>query len=158
MTLHQVAGRNDEFRPLARKSDLITRQIPGELLVYDLKRHKAMCLNETAAIVWKKCDGRNTIADLTAGLESRYGFPIDQRVIWLALDQLEKSYLLAAKPAWPKASANITRREVMQAGIVAAIALPVITIIVAPTAVSAATAITDLVCRNRLQSDPGGCG
>ena len=83
--------------PLARRSELITRQLPGELLVYDLKRHKAFCLNDTAATVWKKCDGERTVRDLTTELRKRYRSPIDERVVWLALDQLENAHLLETR-------------------------------------------------------------
>jgi hypothetical protein len=158
MTRQRITRSGDDIKPLARTHELITRAIPGELLIYDLKRHNALCLNETAALVWKKCDGHNTVEDLTAELESRYGSPVDPRIVWLALDQFEKSHLLAVNAAQPKSSATITRRQVMQAAFVAAIALPVITIIVAPTAASAATTITVAACQARRQSDPGGCG
>ena len=81
---------NGQSLPKARKHDLVTRQIPGELLVYDLKRHKAFCLNETAATVWKNCNGRRTVAELAAELERGQSIPVDEQVVWLALDQLRE--------------------------------------------------------------------
>ncbi len=48
---------NEQARPLARKADLVTKEVADEVLVYDLKSHKAHCLNQTAALVWKYCDG-----------------------------------------------------------------------------------------------------
>jgi hypothetical protein len=51
-------------RPLARKQDLLVRELADEVLVYDLANDEAHCLNETAAFVWMRCDGRNTPRDI----------------------------------------------------------------------------------------------
>jgi hypothetical protein len=39
--------------PRVRKKNLIIDELADEVLVYDLDRHKAHCLNRTAALVWK---------------------------------------------------------------------------------------------------------
>lgn len=144
--------------PRARKDDLVTRQIPGELLVYDLKRHKAYCLNDIAAAVWKRSDGKHTVADLAAELQKDQKSPVDERIVWLALDQLEKYYLLQTKAAKPIGLPTVSRRDLIRAGIATAIALPLVTMIAAPTAQAAGTPVTNATCTDRLQSDPGGCG
>ena len=54
--------------PLAREEKLIVREMPGELLVYDLKSHKAHCLNQTAAFAWRHCDGQPGVPELAAML------------------------------------------------------------------------------------------
>ena len=144
--------------PKARKNDLVTRQIPGELLVYDLKRHKAYCLNASAAAVWKSCDGKSTVSDLAAKVEKDQESPVDEKFVWLALDQLEKSFLLQTKASKPIGLRHISRRGLIRAGVATAIALPLITMIVAPTVAQAATAITSAACVARNFSDPGGCG
>lgn len=144
--------------PKARKNDLVMRQIPGELLVYDLKRHKAFCLNDTAATVWKKCDGKLTVRELAVELESRYQSVVDERVVWLALDQLESAHLLQTGASWPRQFEGIARRRVIRAGIVTAIALPLITAITSPVAAQAGTTITPTDCAKRHPNDPGGCG
>ena len=50
--------------PFARKREghLVIDELPDEVLVYDLDRHKAHCLNQTAALVWQHCDGKMAIA------------------------------------------------------------------------------------------------
>lgn len=144
--------------PRARKDDLVTRQIPGELLVYDLKRHKAYCLNATAAAVWKRSDGKHTVSDLAAELQKDQKSPVDERIVWLALDQLEKYYLLQTKAAKPVGLPTLSRRDLIRAGIATAITLPLVTMIAAPTAQAAGTPITNSVCTGRHQDDPGGCG
>jgi hypothetical protein len=141
--------------PVARRSDLLTRKIPGELLVYDLKRHKAFCLNETAARIWKGCNGKRTVADLAAMLESDKR-SLDEKIVWLALDQLERSHLLQTRSLGGAILPAISRRQLIRSGIAAAIALPVVTMIAAPTAQAAGTPITSTVCGARVQPNCGG--
>ena len=81
---------NGELLPKARKDDLVMRQIPGELLVYDLKRHKAFCLNDTAANIWKSCNGKRTVADLATELQTQYPAPVDEKVVWLAQEPTDE--------------------------------------------------------------------
>jgi len=134
------------------------RQIPGELLVYDLKRHKAYCLNDAAAAVWKSCDGKRTVSEIAAKLGKDQKSPVDEKIVWLALDQLEKSCLLQTRATKPFGLSRISRRSLIRAGIATAIALPIVTMIAAPTAQAAGTPITQAVCQGRHQNDPGGCG
>ena len=56
----------DTRRPLpeARREDIVVQELPDETLVYDLKRHKALCLNRAAGLVWKHCDGRTSVAEM----------------------------------------------------------------------------------------------
>ena len=149
---------NGHSLPKARKNDLVTRQITGELLVYDLKRHKAFCLNNTAATIWKNCNGKRTVSDLAATVETDQHSPIDEKVIWLALDQLEKSYLLETSAARPAGLPPISRRSLIRAGIVTAVTLPLVTMITSPVAAQGATPISAAICTGRHQNDPGGCG
>ena len=112
---------NGKDLPKAREKDLVTRQIPGELLVYDLKRHKAFCLNETAAAVWKGCNGQRDVAELARLLADDRQSPVDEKVIWLALDQLQKSNLLRQKFSRPAGLPQISRRDLIRIGVVTAI-------------------------------------
>ncbi|MDQ1639526.1 MAG: hypothetical protein QOF62_2865 [Pyrinomonadaceae bacterium] len=57
-----------EFLPLARREAIITKEVDGELLVYDVARDKAHCLNETAAAIWQLCDGRTSVAAISEQL------------------------------------------------------------------------------------------
>jgi hypothetical protein len=120
--------------PRARKEGLLVQELPNEVLVYDLERHKAHCLNPTAALIWKHCDGRTTVSDIVRLLEKSLEMSVDEDVVWCALNQLEKDHLLGDKIAWPVGMERISRRElVRRLGIGAAIALPLVTSILAPT-------------------------
>jgi hypothetical protein len=147
---------NDKNLPKARQKDLVTRQIPGELLVYDLKRHKAFCLNDTAAVVWKNCNGRRNISELTRLLAGAGRSPVDEKVVWLALDQLEKSNLLHDNVPRPSGLAHLSRRDLIRIGVVGAITLPLITMVASPVAAQAGTAITTSACNARSQPNCGG--
>ena len=46
----------ESIRPRARTRRLVTRDLGDELLVYDLDRHKAYCLNQIAMQVFRHCE------------------------------------------------------------------------------------------------------
>jgi hypothetical protein len=124
----------------ARQEGLLKQPVDDELLVYDLKRHKAHCLNKTAALIWEECNGRNTVADLTRILEQNLQVPADEDMVWVALDQLDRARLLAPRIARPEVPGRISRREVLKrVGLGAALAVPLITSVMSPTAAQAST-------------------
>jgi hypothetical protein len=125
--------------PRARKDQLIIKELPDETLVYDLANDKAHCLNDTAAMVWKNCDGEKSVGEINALLAEEAGAPVDEGVVWLALDQLEKFKLLAEVPTAPAVFAGMSRRQLMRNLGVAAIALPVVVSIISPTPTQAAS-------------------
>src|SRR2546428_7729598 len=133
--------RIEQIKPHARKEELVVRELTDEVLVYDLDRDKAHCLNKTAALIWKLCDGKKTAAEMAALAQEKLNAPISVEIVWHALDQLEKFHLLQnqmnyrARPAWT------SRREMVRKLGLAAATLPVIISIVAPTAVQAATCV-----------------
>lgn len=128
--------------PRAKEEGLVVQEMPDELLVYDLVRHKAHCLNQTAALVWKRCDGKTSVKQMIRLLEKETDGPVDEAVVNLAFDQLAKAHLLQDHQGkWP-GDAGISRREVMRRiGVAAAVSLPVVTSIVAPTAAQAANCL-----------------
>jgi len=124
---------NSQQRPIARKEGLVIQEMPDEVLVFDMETNKAHCLNETAAFVWKACDGNNSVAEITKLFGNQSGKPVDENLVWLAIDQLNENNLLAEEL---KANFNgQSRREVIKKiGLAAVIALPIVSSLVAPTA------------------------
>lgn len=122
-----------ESTPRAREDGLIVEELPDELLVYDVKRHQAHCLNRTAAVVWKRCDGRTTVPEITRTVERELKAPVGEDVVWLALDRLEKNHLLDGRVA-AVGTSGISRRQAMKLGLAAVVALPLLTSIVSPAA------------------------
>jgi len=126
-----------ELLPLARTDALITKELQDEVLVYDLKRHKAHCLNQASAIVWKHCDGRRSVAEMTRLLERELAAHVDADVVWLALTQLRRFHLLETNGK--RSEMKVTRRDLVQKYLPAALALPLILSIPSPTAAQAAS-------------------
>jgi hypothetical protein len=109
--------------------NLILEQLPDELMIFDPDRNKAFCLNQTAAFVWRHCDGRTTVSEMTALLREDTGKPVDGEVIEFALDLLAKDGLLASAVGLP-AGKGVTRRALLQKmGTGAAVAVPLVTVL-----------------------------
>lgn len=123
-----------KVQPRARQSSLIIKEVDDETLVYDLETDKAHCLNSTAARIWKSCDGRTSVAEIASQLGSTDHAPVNEDVVWLALDQLEKFKLLDEAPAKPALLSGLTRRQMVARLGIAAVALPAIVSIISPHA------------------------
>lgn len=126
--------------PQARKSNLIIKDLPDETLVYDLTNDEAHCLNSTAALVWRHCDGQNSVSEI-AQLLAATGTKADEMLVWLALDQLKRFNLLDEAPQAPVHLAGLSRRQWVRNVGLAAIALPAIISIAAPTAQAQASCV-----------------
>ena len=127
-------------KPQARKEGLIIQALPDETLVYDLDRDRAHCLNQTAAFVWQRCNGRNTPKEIAQALGVSLSAQVDENLVWLALDQLDRNHLLNVAPMPPARLRAINRREAVRAlGLTAAVAVPLVISIVAPKPAQAAT-------------------
>ncbi|MGI8733838.1 MAG: PqqD family protein [Pyrinomonadaceae bacterium] len=148
--------KDEQVVPRARKAGLVVKALHDEVLVYDLERDKAHSLNASASFVWKKCNGRRTVAEVAQALSKEFDVPADEQTVWLALEQLSKFNLLEEKIARPEGVPRISRRQMMRIGAAAAFALPVIVSIVAPTAANAQTSIGPSVCNARTQPNCGG--
>ncbi len=131
--------------PRMRKQKLVVREFGGELLVYDKKHHEAHCLNATAALVWKYCDGRTSVIEISRRVAQELnadGKPFDERLVWDALDQFSSRRLLEEKlevPAGMFTNGGLNRRQVLRALGLTVVALPLVTSLVAPTAQAAGT-------------------
>jgi hypothetical protein len=131
---------SEQTTPRAREEGLLVQELADELLVYDRIRHKAHCLNETAALIWNNCDGKTSVSQMTRLLEKHANAPVDEAMVWLAFDELGKAKLLQDNNH--PLTSEISRRELMRRiGTAAVIALPVVSSIVAPHAVEAATCL-----------------
>ena len=131
------------------------REVADEVLVYDLVRHRAVCLNRTAARVWRACDGRTTVDEMARALAAELGGdrPLAEEAVRQTLERLGRDHLLVERlPARPRA-ARMSRRELLRAaGVAAAASLPLVVSIVAPTAAQASSCLpTGASCTSSLQ-------
>lgn len=151
--------KKGQHEPHARKEGLVVRELPNEVLVYDLDRDKAHCLNQTAALVWKHCDGKTSVHEMTRLLESDLKSPVDEKLVWFALDQLSKDHLLEESIVPPAMMAGMSRRQMVRTlGLAAVVAVPLVTSIVAPTPAQAATCLASgQACTASAQCCSGLC-
>ena len=89
---------NRQTKPRARKERLIVHHLPDELLIYDLDRDRAHCLNETAAFVWQKCDGQKSLPEIAQALRRRTNTEVDEKIVGLVIEQLNRNHLLEVAP------------------------------------------------------------
>lgn len=141
--------------PKARM-DCLTRQFEDEILIFDPVRQEGHCLNSTAAAVWKLCDGKSAPSQMAEALSRQLSVRVDQRVVELALERLADAHVLEE----PEASARESSRRtaIRRIGIAAAIALPLVTSIVAPMPAHAASCVHNLQpCASNAQCCSGVC-
>jgi hypothetical protein len=129
--------RAEQIRPGARKEGVLVQELADDMLVYDLEDHKAHCLNKMAALVWEQCDGKNSVQDIAEKVGKKLDQPVDEDLVWFALDQLGNAKLLDKKIAPQLEKPRMSRRALIKrAGIAAMIAIPVVTSILAPDAIA----------------------
>lgn len=107
--------------------------LDDETLVYDLERDQAHCLNETAALVWQRCDGRTTDGRMAGLLQKEFQMPVDVDLVWLAVKQLRRFHLIEDGEELTAKARSVSRRKLLLKYAPAALALPVIMSISAPT-------------------------
>ena len=149
-----------ENMPQARRSGLIIQEVDSEILIYDQDTDKAHCLNQTAAKVWNYCDGETTLADACSALSRDLETPVDEKLVWYAVDQFSKDNLLVKEAEVPAfIIPGMNRRQMVRTlGLAALVAVPLVTSIVAPTPAQAATCLpSGAVCTAPAQCCSGLC-
>ena len=125
--------------PRARKDGLVIKELPNETLVYDLERDEAHCLNQTAALVWKRCDGKTTVAKMASLLQEQLDKSVNADIVWFAINQLQRFHLVESYVEEAVAMPSVSRRNLVLKYAPAALVLPLIMSISAPTAAAAST-------------------
>jgi hypothetical protein len=124
------------MNPRARRRGLLVRDLPDEVLVYDQQAHRAHCLNRTAALVFLHADGSRSVDELARLV----GDGARRELVGQTLAQLDEAGLLETPVLEDELQpAGMERRAaVRRMGIAAAILLPAVVSIVAPTPAEAA--------------------
>jgi Coenzyme PQQ synthesis protein D (PqqD) len=139
------------------RPDCIFREFYSEVVVYDPERHVAHCLNSTATAVWRLCDGNSSPRQIATELSRQVSAPVEEAVVLLALRQLADAHLLA-KPEEPVES-PARRAAIGRIGRVAAIVLPLVTSLGAPTPAQALSCLHNgQPCTRNSQCCSGDCG
>jgi hypothetical protein len=136
------------MKPVARKKGLVVRELADEVVVYDRERHEAHCLNHTAAVIFRNADGGRSVSELGALLGSESA-PEAEGLVRMALGQLSEAHLLEGAPS-PVPDRSVARRDAMRrVGLGAAVLLPLVSTVLAPTPAEAAATCVD--------ATTGGC-
>ena len=83
---------------MARQNGLVVQEMPGEVLVYDLDSNKAHCLNESAATVWRSCDGNNSVADAGTPEAVVDGTPWAFWIFWISCREHSRASTTRLQP------------------------------------------------------------
>ena len=134
-----MKNKHDNSQALARSDELVVQDLKDEVLVYDLKSHKAHCLNKTAAFIWKHCDGQKTAEEIAKLMEKEWQTPVSDDAVWFAMSKLSKAELLQERIVLPEAKAGMSRRSAIRRLGIGALLIPAVMTIVSPTAMAGAS-------------------
>lgn len=152
---------SQDFKPRAKTEGLISRDLAdGETVVYDRRTDTAHCLNPSAALVFRYCDGTRSASDLAALLNEEFGLPHDEGLVQVAFSDLARAGLLEGCQT-SAAGPVVTRREAIRRfglGAAAAAALPTVISLMAPKPAAAASCLPNgALCSSGGQCCSGKC-
>lgn len=133
----------DKTAPRRIRELISIQQIGTETLVYDERRHKAFCLNESSSVVWFLADGARTIAEIRAAASVQLKTSVSEDLVLFAITELRKDGLVEPAPveeAAPAVSRRVMLRRLGESG---ALLIPMIAAVLAPTAAQAYNGCVD---------------
>jgi hypothetical protein len=136
--------------PSRIRDDISIQQIGGETLVYDELRHKAFCLNRSSSVIWWLADGERTIGEIRREASFQLESKLDEEFVEFALDELQKDGLIESSAIGDAGRAMSRRAMIQRLGVGGAMLLPIVAVIVAPTAAQAYSGCVD--CSNAVPS------
>jgi hypothetical protein len=122
-------------KPLSRKDNIVVQELDGEVMIYDLAKDKAFCLNETSALVWQACDGSRSVTEISEFVSNKLNSPASDDLVWFAIDELKKENLIETNIVSSEYFEGMSRRQVIKkVGLSTLLAIPVIAALSAPVA------------------------
>lgn len=131
--------KEENYRPNAKINDIVTQNCADELVIYNLITNKAYCLNNPLAEVWQLCDGQRDISIISAELSKKTGMSVTEDYVWLCLNELQTKGLVSLPDSKTLLTNSNRRKLIKQVGLTTAVALPMLTLLVAPKASNAAS-------------------
>ena len=82
---------------ITRTEGVLTRELDGELVIYDPERDLAHALNPTAKLVWDLCGGRTDQSIIVQAIRDRYDVAdeVASRDVQTVLDQFRELDLIS---------------------------------------------------------------
>jgi hypothetical protein len=127
----------DRVAPRRIQESVSIQQIGTEILVYDERRHKAFCLNESSSVIWLLADGERTIAEIRAAASLQLKTPVDDDLVLFAIEELRRDGLIEFSSVAEAAQALSRRAMLRRLGVSGALLLPMIAAVLAPMAAQA---------------------
>lgn len=141
----QMTGPVPAARPM---SDFTVEQIGDELIIFDCETMQYHTLNQAAHQVWLLCDGTTSIAVIAQSLA------LPSEVVETTIAELgEASLLVIPAERWVTSLSRRRAIQLMAAGTVGAVGLPLVKSITVP---DAASAVSPSLCRGACNSG-GNC-
>ena len=124
------------MNPVAKKNILV-EELPDETLVYDLDRHRAHCLNPTAAFLLTQANGERDLEDLSRLAEAEFGENTTAEVVQLGMERLQRARLVEWEGA-DTPETGISRKDAIRRLALVGLVLPAVMTIVTPFPAQAA--------------------
>ena len=135
-----MALQQNPWRQKARREGFLVEEVGREVLAYDLKRHRVHCLNETAALIWTLCTGRRSVEQIAVSLDIALDHASRETLVRDAIAQFKRQGLVDGVDS---AVSTMSRRDLMRkigiGALAAGVILPIVTSIMAPAPVYAAS-------------------
>jgi hypothetical protein len=127
------------FPTTSFRERFIVQHVGTETLLYDEIRHKAFCLNQVSGLIWKLAEKRLTLKQLADQASSELQHPVSEEIIRFALVDLNRDGLLEPGLESADLIAPSRREMVKKLGVGAALMMPLVTSVFAPTPAFAAS-------------------
>jgi len=123
-----------------RQSETVHAEwLNNELCLYDWSTKHVHSLNATAARVWQLCDGNTSPSEMAVTIGREFGTEQSQELVWSALEELRRENLITGDFVIAAPRPGLSRRDlIVRLGATAAL-IPVVSSIVAPSALHAAS-------------------
>ena len=126
--------------PLARFENIVVQELKDEVLICDTKSSQVFCLNQTAGEVWKLCDGKTETNEIAKILSKKLKANFSEELVLFSLAELSNYDLLKNNFFTEELFAKKSRREVVRKiALSSMLALPLISSVVMPSAIQAAS-------------------
>lgn len=140
--------------PKARSNNLLVEEVAGELLVFDTSSNRAHCLNESAAAIWRHCDGTRSAKALASHLFPKLAADDAERLVTVGVARLRKRQLMEDSAS--ELAVDLSRRELLKKVAIiataAGVAAPLVSTVLAPSSAYALSCIpSGLMCTAPLQ-------
>ena len=129
------------MKPFAHPHKFIIEEVGNEVIVYDRTSKKAHSLNPPVAWIWRQCDGKTEIDQLSAEFERHFNTTPGFDFVLAGLEQLKTAGLLEIEgnSLSPEIGPMMSRRSALAAG---SAVFPLIATVLVPSAAAAKSAVT----------------